>query len=388
MSAFRQCQPSSNINAHRLFTLKKNDESTPKNQSTVRRMKKKYGFMLVATVLLTSCGPKRETDKVTIRPVKTTVVESKSIIGKNFSGIVEAVEYVKLAFRVSGQLTQLPVIEGQKVKKGQLIAAIDPRDIALQYAATQSAYETATAQVERNKRLLARQAISVQEYEISLANYQKAKSEYELSANNMRDTKLTAPFDGSIEKRLVENYQRVNSGEGIVQLVNTRNLRIKFTIPDAYLYLLRSKDARFLVEFDTFKGHTFRARLEEYLDISTDGTGIPVSIRIDDPAFNRDLYDVKPGFTCNIRFTADVGPLVEESWTIVPLSAVFGESEGGSMFVWVVEGDKVRKREVTVNAPTGEAQALVSDGLKPGERIVVAGVYQLTEGETVKDIEK
>lgn len=39
----------------------------------------------------------------------------------------------------------------------------------------------------------------------------------------MRDTRLTAPFDGSIEKRLVENYQRVNSGEGIVQLVNTKN---------------------------------------------------------------------------------------------------------------------------------------------------------------------
>ena len=74
----------------------------------------------------------------------------------------------------------------------------------------------------------------------------------------MRDTKLTAPFDGSIEKRLVENYQRVNSGEGIVQLVNTHNLRIKFTIPDAYLYLLRAKDPRFLVEFDTFKGHVFQ----------------------------------------------------------------------------------------------------------------------------------
>ena len=51
---------------------------------------------------------------------------------KDFSGIVEAVEYVKLAFRVNGQIIQLPVIEGQKVKKGQLIAAIDPRDIALQ----------------------------------------------------------------------------------------------------------------------------------------------------------------------------------------------------------------------------------------------------------------
>ncbi len=108
--------------------------------------------------------------------------------------------------------------------------------------------------MERNKRLLGRQAISVQEYEISVANYQKAKSTYELSGNNMRDTKrLTAPFEGSIETRLVENYQRVNSGEGIVQLVNTQKLRIKFTVPDDYLYLLRAKDAKFKVVFDTYK---------------------------------------------------------------------------------------------------------------------------------------
>lgn len=51
-------------------------------------------------------------------------------------------------------------MEGQRVRKGQLIAAIDPRDISLQYAADKAAYETAAAQVERNKRLLGRQAIS------------------------------------------------------------------------------------------------------------------------------------------------------------------------------------------------------------------------------------
>ena len=331
-------------------------------------MKNIYVIALAA-ILFQGCGQKKEMTAPATRPVKTTIVESRSVIRKDFSGIVEAVEYVKLAFRVSGQIISLPVIEGEKVKKGQLIAAIDPRDIALQYAAT------------------SRQAISVQEYEISLSNYQKAKSEYELSSNNMRDTKLTAPFDGSIEKRLVENYQRVNSGEGIVQLVNTQNLRIKFTIPDAYLYLLRAKDPRFLVEFDTFKGHVFKARLEEYLDISTEGTGIPVSITIDDPSFDRDLYAVKPGFTCSIRFTADVGPLVQDSWTIIPLSAVFGESDGNNMYVWVVEDNKVHKRKIVVNAPTGEAQVLVSEGLKPGEQIVIAGVYQLVEGESIKSID-
>lgn len=349
-------------------------------------MKKNYGFVLAAGLLLAACGQKKEDNVNVVRPVKTAVVESRTEIRKDFSGIVEAVNYVKLAFRVSGQIINLPVVEGQRVKKGELIAAIDPRDLALQYAADKAAYETADAQVERNKRLLARQAISVQEYEISIANYQKAKSAFELSSNNMRDTRLTAPFEGSIEKRLVENYQRVNSGEGIVQLVNTQKLRIKFTIPDAYLPLLRAKGQRFRVEFDTYRGHIFNAKLEEYLDVSTDGTGIPVTITIDDPAFDHALYEVKPGFTCSVRFSADVGPYLEDHMTVVPLSAVFGESNGKNTYVWVLNGNKVNRRQVTVYSPTGDAQAFISAGLTAGETIITAGVHQLVEGETVKEI--
>lgn len=349
-------------------------------------MKKIYLLAISVMLLATSCGHKKEGDAMLIRPVKTATASSQSVIRKDFSGIVEAVEYVKLAFRVSGQVINLPVVEGQRVKKGQLIAAIDPRDISLQYAADKAAYETAAAQVERNKRLLGRQAISVQEYEISVANYQKAKSAYELSSNNMRDTKLTAPFDGSIEKRLVENYQRVNSGEGIVQLVNTQKLRIKFTVPDDYLYLLRAKDVTFKVVFDTYPDMVFNAQLEEYLDISTAGTGIPVTITIEDPAFNRSLYDVKPGFTCKIKLASDVAPFLEEKLVNIPLSAIFGESENQKTYVWVVKDNKVSKREVTVYSPTGEANALISAGIQPGETIVIAGVHQLVDGQTVKVI--
>ena len=333
-----------------------------------------YLFALAMTFLITSCGQKKGEDTALVRPVKTATVSSQSVILKDFSGMVEAVEYVKLAFRVSGQIINLPVVEGQRVKKGQLIAAIDPRDISLQYAADKAAYETAAAQVERNKRLLGRQAISLQEYEISVANYQKAKSAYELSTNNMRDTKL------------LENYQRVNSGEGIVRLVNTRKLRIKFTVPDDYLYLLRAKDATFKVEFDTYKGTVFNARLEEYLDISTDGTGIPVTIIIDDAAFDRTIYDVKPGFTCNIRLASDIAPFIEEKLMNVPLSAVFGDSENKNTYVWIVKDNKVNRREVTVYSPTGEANLLISKGLKPGETVVTAGVYQLVEGQRIKEV--
>lgn len=109
-------------------------------------MKKIYLFAISVMLLATSCGHKKEGDATLIRPVKIATASSQSVIRKDFSGIVEAVEYVKLAFRVSGQVINLPVVEGQRVKKGQLIAAIDPRDISLQYAADKAAYETAAAQ--------------------------------------------------------------------------------------------------------------------------------------------------------------------------------------------------------------------------------------------------
>lgn len=65
--------------------------------------------------------------------------------------------------------------------------------------------------------------------------------------------------------------------------------------------------------FDSYPTEAFDARLEEYLDISTAGTGIPVTITIDDPHFDRTRYDVKPGFTCKIKLASDVAPFLEES---------------------------------------------------------------------------
>ncbi len=338
-------------------------------------------------LLLFACG-ETETKREVIRTVKVANVESSTEIKKDFSGVVEAVEYVKLAFRVSGQIVELPVIEGQKVKKGDLIAKIDPREISLQYAADKASYETASAQLDRNKRLLEKQAVSKQDYEVCVANYEKAKSAYDLSTNNMNDTYLVAPFNGSIERRYVENFQRVNSGEGIVQLVNTNKLRIKFIMPDSYLYLLKNKNHSFSVEFDMFKGRKFNAQIEEYLDISTNRAGIPVSVIIDDAKFDRNVYEIKPGFTCNIHLNSDISSYVQDNMMVIPLSAVFEEAAGSQKYVWVIENGKVVKRTIRMESPTGNAHAYISEGVKVGETVVTAGVHQLKDGEAVKILKK
>lgn len=64
-----------------------------------------------------------------------------------------------------------------------------------------------------------------------------------------------------------------------------------------------------------------------------------------------------------------------------------GDSENKNTYVWVVKDNRVSRREVTVYSPTGEANILISKGLKPDETVVIAGVYQLVEGQRVKEVE-
>ncbi|MGL4293762.1 MAG: efflux RND transporter periplasmic adaptor subunit [Bacteroidales bacterium] len=345
---------------------------------------KSLGVGLIATLCLFSCGKKEETT-TPVRPVKVTTVTTRNEIRKDYSGVVDAVKFVNLAFRVPGQIIQLPIVEGQKVKQGDLIAQIDPREIKLQYEAAKAAFETAQAQLQRNERLLQRQAVSQQEMEIVRSNYEQARSNYEAQQNNMADTYLRAPFSGSITKRSVENYQRVNAGETIAQLIDSKDLQIYFTIPDNSLALVQGSNKGFTVEFEVYKGIKFAAKLKEYVEASPEGTGIPVFLTITDPRFNKDDYDIKPGFSCNVTMTVNLDNKNLE-YPYVPLTAIFGSPESNQQNVWIYNASAgtVELRPVQTGALIDADNILVTSGLKTGEIVVTAGVTQITNGEKVK----
>ena len=239
-----------------------------------------------------SCGGKKEnTGQESIRPVRVVKVESLGAMQKMYTGVVQAEEYSKLAFKVSGPLVEMNVDAGQKVKKGTVIAAVDPLDYNLQFEANKAAYVTSKLQMERNKKLLAMQAISKQDYEIAEANYVKAKSAYETSQNTLADTKLRAPFDGFVEQKYVENYQKVQPGESIIKLVNPDKLEVGFILPETNVRLTREK-MQVAVEFDTYKGKWFKAEVKEFVDASPDGSGIPVRLAITDKSYITNSYHV------------------------------------------------------------------------------------------------
>ena len=300
------------------------------------------------------------------RPVKLADVTSLNMVEKSFSGVVSPDQFSDLAFKMSGPLISLNVDEGQKVRTGQIVAEIDPLDFKWEYE------------------LLSKQAISKQEYESTEASYSNAKAAFEYAQNTLNQTKLRAPFDGFIQKKYVENYQKVQAGQGIVCLINPNKLQVVFTMPESNINYFSSPYSVY-VEFDNYKGVRFKAKVKEYVEASPDGSGVPVYLYIDDPNFNLEKYKVAVGFSCRVILNVD-----SESFTqgavLVPLAAVVAEDANSDKYVFVYskQSQKVERRKITESMLIGKDGVIVTDGLQPGEQVVSAGATRLVDGQQVK----
>lgn len=333
----------------------------------------------LSVLSLTSCGKGRGKDDVKPRYVRATRVSAVDYIDRDFAGMATADDAVNLAFKLSGQVLSVDVAKGDYVKKGELLSRLDPRDIELQVASDLSQFERARAQEERMKRLLSHEAVSQQEYESAYAAFVQARSTYENSQSLLADTRLRAPFAGVVERTYVDTYQRVQSGQTIVRLVNPMSTTVEFTMPEKSLSLLSDSTTRYSVRFDNFPNETFPARLDTYAKTASDASGFPVALKISKADSER--YGISPGMTCQV--TLRVSDSAKHDLAI-PLSAVYAPAEGGT-YVWVItSGNTVERRRVELGDIFGRDMVSVQQGLYAGEQIVTAGVYRLQEGQRVK----
>ena len=314
-----------------------------------------------------------------VRPVKVAVASDAAVIRKDYAGMATPDEAVTLAFKLAGQVSDVPVSQGERVARGALLAELEPRDVELQVSATRSAYEEAQSQQQRMQRLLEHQAVSRQEVEAARTRFAQARSAYDNALDLLKDTRLLAPFAGVVEATYVDNFERVQAGQAILRLVDPHTSTVKFTMPERGLALLADTSTRFEVAFDNYRGVRFAARLKDYARTSSDASGFPVSLKLADVDTVR--YDIAPGMSCTVTmFSADPVP----DAVSLPLSAIYAPTGGGT-YVWIVgSDDRVEQREVTLGELFGSDRVIVDSGVRPGDRVVTAGVYRLQPGEEVR----
>ncbi len=332
----------------------------------------------LVVMMLSSCSS-RQQSATTIRPVKSTIAQRANYIERDFAGMSTPDEEVNLAFKVSGQILDIPVSDGDLVRKGQLLAQLDPRDFELQVTADRSSFEQAESQLNRIKRLLDRDAVSKQEWESAKTAYDKARSIYENSRDLLQQTELRAPFEAVVEATYANPFERVASGARVVRIVLPLTTTVKFTIPESSLSTLEDSTTMFSVEFDNYRGVDFVAHLDSYAITTSEASGFPVSLTIDNPSPL--TYKISPGFSCRVTMSS-----VDKNQGAIslPLSAIYAPTASGE-YVWIItDKDRVEQRAVTLGELYGSNRVIVNSGVGIGERVVTAGVYQLKENEEVK----
>lgn len=345
-------------------------------------------LLVLSTALsLAGCG-RQEPPAAPVRPVKLVTVGAGTVAATaELAGEVRARVESNLGFRVGGKLVSRRVETGQRVRRGDELARLDPRDFELAdqaaasaLVAAESRVENARAEYARFQELGKKGFVSANDMErkraelaAAEAQYKQAQSGLSLEQNRLEDTVLRADADGVVTAVLADAGEVVGAGQPVIRVAQDGPREIEVEFPENRTALARA--ARAQVSLWARPDARLPATLRE-LSAAAD----PVTRTF------RARYTVKAaGDTLALGQSATLHlqlPAASSGASRLPSTALFGKQ--GQTLVWTYD-DKthvVRQRPVKTVGVDGN-DVLVA-GLAPGMQVVVAGAHVLAEGQKVQ----
>ena len=346
---------------------------------------------LPAGLLLSACDQAPAPREQAPRLVKLFTVEDPAGARlREFPARLKATEEAELSFRIGGQLKTLEVLQGQRVKRGQLIASIEDTDQRLRVRDRQASYDLANAQFQRMAKLLERQMISRAEYDQRKATLDSASAALSLARQELEYTRLLAPFDAVVASTHVDNFQVVQAKQPVVTLQSGDQLDVLFQMPENLLANLRSReenrDYHPSVVLDSLPEREFEAVYKEH-STQPDPKTLTYQVTLSMP--RPEGLNLLPGMSATVK--VDFAQISHNlgSRLLVPVEAVFSPDDSSPEVkqVWVArEQDGVLRltaRQVEVGQLSRNSIEVLS-GIEPGEQIVAVGGAELEEGQAVR----
>src|SRR5580692_2043196 len=329
-------------------------------------------------------------------PVGTATVAKGDIpIVIKALGTVTPLANVTIKTQITGQLQQVAFTEGQAVKKGDLLAVVDPRpyDVALQQAIgtlqkDEALLKNAQVDLDRYKKLVAQDSIARQQYDtqISLVRQYEAalvidQAQVDAAKLNVTYTKILAPLTGRIGLRSVDpgNYVTMADATSICIIIQVQPISVIFTIPEDSLPQVRQRmkagaslEARVLDRAQkTELGVGKLDTTDNLIDITT-GT---VKLRA---LFDNKDESLFPNQFVNVRLLVDT---VKDA-TVVPVAAIQRGQPG--TYVYLVKADDTVAIKVVALGVTDGEKVQITSGLEIGDEVVIDGTDRLRDGAKIR----
>ncbi|WP_181300716.1 efflux RND transporter periplasmic adaptor subunit [Bosea sp. 124] len=339
----------------------------------------------------------RGADGFPVAVVTAAAEEADMPVVKRAIGFVETPASVVIRSRIDSQILEQHVTDGQFVKKGDLLFTLDDRDIKAQIAKDEAAvardealHTRSESDLSRYQQLIARNAGTQQQLDqataderSSAATIQSDKATLEADRLKLGYTRIVAPIDGRAGAVQVTPGNLVSanaSGTALVTLTQMKPLRVSFTLPERDLPALQAALARgapvpVLARIPDTDRKAAKGVLN-FVDSSIDMTSGTISAKA---AFANDDLSLWPGQYVEVEVDVDV-------LRDVPLVATVAVQPGQKgPYVYVAKGDgTVSLRSVKIALADGGRTAL-SEGVKPGERVVIDGQLRLKDGAKFRE---
>ncbi|WP_111655472.1 efflux RND transporter periplasmic adaptor subunit [Isoalcanivorax indicus] len=336
--------------------------------------------------LLSGCGDTPpEDDDAGLRPVRVmTVGGDVGLTSRRFVGRVDAVSTVDLSFQVGGRIAELPVQQGSVVQAGGLIAALDPTDYRLAVREAEVQREQARRDLDRQRTLLERGTVSPAAFDQAKTQYDLADVALDNARRNLSYTRISAPFDALVTRRLVDRHTNVQPNTTVVRVQDVTELRVHINVPE---HLVRISSEASLFDVSAFfSQHPDRPFKLEYREHETEPDAVTQTYQVSFGMPRPEDFNVLPGMTVTVEIRTR-GAHADTSFQI-PVGALDMTADG-EFRVWIYDEESraVSPRAVKVGL-LGLDQATIIDGLDAGDTLVTAGTVFLRDGMRVRPFEK
>ncbi len=304
--------------------------------------------------------------------VNGIVVKTQSFDNNlSLSGSIEANEQVEIRSEVSGIVEGIYFKEGSNVAKGQLLFKVNDIELRAQLKQAKTKQGLASENERRAKLLLAKEAISQEEYDVARADFKLAEAQVQLIQAQIAKTAVKAPFSGKIGLRNISPGTYITPSLLVAKLVNIGQLKITFSVPEKYANQIKvNSNLSFSVVGSTEKHFATVYAIEPEIEIATR------TLQIRALAENKE-GKLLPGTFANVELPLDI---IKDA-VVIPTEAIVPVQNGKKVFV----SNNGKAKEVMVETTTrADASVLVLSGLKVGDTLITSGVMSLKEEAPVK----
>lgn len=329
-------------------------------------------FVLASALCVTGCGQKKELPstaslppaQVHAQPVERTLRPTL----ENVVGTVRPKLSAAIEAKISGRIENMPVVPGQSVEAGDLLAQLDAHEIQARYEQAQASKDQAEQDWKRISALFEEQAATRAEYDAAEARYRVAQGVAAEAKALLSYVEIHAPFKGTITRKLADVGDLAMPGKPLLQMENPDSLRLEADVPETLLGSIKLGEV-LPVRIDAVTNQ-IEGTIAEIAPTADPGSRTSL-VKLDLP----DEAGLRSG-----QFGRVAIPAAMASGIAIPASSVI--QRGQMEIVFVVQSSHAQMRLVKSGRQLGDQIEIVS-GLNTGESVVTDGASNLADGQPV-----